>query len=817
MFYVKQKHVASGATAAAGLRSLATIGAVTLLLNGCGPANRAEVTDLAEQWPLLDTYCVECHNPADATAGLVLGDRSPDSIGEDAETWEHVVRKLKSRMMPPPGGPQPDDDAIESFTALLEAELDRSLPVPDPGHVTLHRLNRAEYANAVRDLIALDVDPAAFLPVDGAEAGFDNIANALQISPSFIDQYLSAARTLSERALGNPAARPAGTPYTFAATGQQFHVPGLPLGTRGGAAVEHDFPSDGDYLLNIGDLVTGLWGFNQEHENTLIATLDGEKFFEIVMGGGDDLQALDQVGAPAVDRINALLKNIPFTTTAGVHRVGVTFLHRSFAESDRKLRSQVPGRGQDSVMTLNGFEIFGPVQSAGVSETASRNAVFVCYPQTAADESACAEEIIGNLSSKAFRGTGSEAESRQLNRLYERGYENGGFEAGIGYALSGVLAHPKFLYRLEEPPPEATPGSTFELGPIELASRLSFFLWSTIPDQALLDAAINGGLDDAAQREQTVRRMLTDPRAATLASNFAFQWLGLGELDSVDPDPEIFRDVDRRLRPNLVREIELFVDDIFRTDRSVIDLLTAEHSFLNESLALHYGINGVRGARFRRVLLDEPERFGLLGKGGVLMAASYPNRTSPVLRGAWLLDNLLGTPPADPPPNVEALIENVAGKPAATVRERLEVHRNNPSCNGCHGIIDPLGFALERFDAVGRLRDRDRFAGTAIDASGVLADGRAVNGPAELREALVERPEQFLQAFTEKLLTYAIGRSVNYRDMPTVRRILRDAAASDYRFSALVLGIIESPQFRMQQLPAVEPASQSRSANLATP
>jgi hypothetical protein len=595
------------------------LAAAALLLASLAACDRgpgARTADTGAHWQLVDSYCLECHNAADATAGLVLEGRAPAQVPEHAEIWEAVVRKLRSHMMPPPGGPRPDSDDVNAMVAWLEQTLDAAAIAPDPGQVVLHRLNRTEYANAIADLIALEIDPAALLPVDASEAGFDNVANALQVSPSFIDQYLSAARTLSERAIGNPAARAVGTPYTFSSTGQEFHVPGLPLGTRGGALVEHDFPSDGEYLLNIGDLVTGLWGFNQEHRNTLIATIDEEKIFELEIGGGEDLRALDQIGAPAVDRINAQLINIPFTTTAGVHRVGVTFLHRSFAESDRKLRSLVPGRGQEAVLTINQFEVFGPVRVTGISRTLSRDTIFVCYPESAVEEQACATEIIEALSRKAFRGQATDREREQLTRLYELGRQIGEFEAGIEYALAGVLAHPKFLYRFEEAPEDLPPGVTFALSSTELASRLSFFVWSSIPDAELLEVAAADGLVDPIVLEAQLRRMLADRRSDTLASNFVFQWLALGELDAVDPDPEIFRDVHRDIRAHFVTEIVLFADSLFREDRSILDLLTAEHTYLNETLALHYGINGIRGKRFRRVELDEPDRFGLLGKGG---------------------------------------------------------------------------------------------------------------------------------------------------------------------------------------------------------
>jgi Protein of unknown function (DUF1592)/Protein of unknown function (DUF1588)/Protein of unknown function (DUF1585)/Protein of unknown function (DUF1587)/Protein of unknown function (DUF1595)/Planctomycete cytochrome C len=777
------------------------LAAAALVLAGCsGKPDPATLRALGDgQWRFLDGYCLECHNDIDLSANLAFDTLRRDDIAEHADVWERVVRKLRGHMMPPPGGQRPSTDDADRFVTWLEASLDQAAPTPRPGYIYPHRLNRTEYAHAIRDLLALDVDPTALLPVDGAEAGFDNIANALHVSPTFIDQFLSAARTLSAQAVGTTSARAVGTPYTIGdARGQQFRVPGLPLGTRGGALIEHYFPSDGEYRLNIGDLVTGLWELNQEHVNTLIALYDGKKFFELDIGGGEDLKELDQIGAPAVDAINARLKNIPFTATAGMHKVGVTFLHRSFAESDRELFPQVPGTGQDSVLTLGSVEIFGPVRATGLSDTPSRKQIFVCYPSSAAEEQPCAREIVAAVARRAFRGAFVAADLTRLMPLYDQGAASGGFENGIKYALSGVLAHPKFLYRFEPKPDDLAPGKAYALSSVELASRLSFFLWSTIPDDELLALAEAGRLSDPGVLEQQVARMLADSRAETLASNFAFQWLGLGELEGLAPDPAIFADVDRRIREHFVTEAEMFVDSIFRSERSIVDLLTAKHTFLNEALARHYGINDVRGDRFRRVELTDENRFGLLGKGGVLLVSSYPDRTSPVLRGAWLLKNVFGSPPPTPPPNVEALVANVPGKAASTVRERLEAHRTNPSCKSCHHVIDPLGFALENFDAVGRWRDRDLAAGVRIDASGVLADGTPVEGSVALREAILRRPEQFVQTLTEKLMTYGLGRSLDYTDMPTVRAIVRAAAGQDYRFSALVWGIVNSPQFRQK-------------------
>jgi hypothetical protein len=772
------------------------------LLAGCEQSASPERlrAQADEQWPLLAKYCVECHNDIDLTANLSFEAMSPDAIADNAEAWERAVRQMRSRTMPPAGGLRPSNDEVDGFVAWMEASLDQSA-VPYAGHVELHRLNRTEYANSVKALLGIEVDPE-ILPVEDQQDGFDNIAKALQVSPSYVEQYLEAARTLSATAVGNPFPRPVGVVLAAGSVrDQQYHVPGLPLGTRGGAVFEHNFPSDGDYLLHIGNLIGGTHRPGQEHVNTVIALLDGKKFFELEIGGAEDSVKLDQLRAPAVEEVNARLKSIPFSTTAGVHKLGVTFLHRSYAESDRVLPSLVPGDGQEAVMTLSSVEVFGPVTAKGLSATPSRDRIFVCYPNDDSENRACAAEIVANMARQAFRGVSADEDTAKFMRLYELGESEGGFENGIKFALSGILAHPKFLYRFEPAREQLAPGTSYALSGVELASRLSFFLWSTAPDQALLDAAADGALRDPAKVEQQVKRMLGDSRSQTLATNFAYQWLGLAKLDNLAPDPFIFGDVDASIRSHFVEEAWRFVDSIFREDRNVLDLLTARHTYVNERLALHYGINDVRGTRFRRVELADEARWGLLGKGGVLLASSYPNRTSPVLRGAWVLEKILGTHPPQPPPGVEGLVENVDGELARTVRERLEAHRSNPSCNGCHGVLDPLGYALESFDAVGRLREHDREAGTAIDASGVLADGTPVDGPVALRQALVDRPEQFAQTLTERLMTYALGRSLDYRDMPTVRRIVREAAAADYRFSTIVLGIVTSDQFLMQGVP----------------
>ncbi len=750
------------------------------------------------RWALLNEYCMDCHNLDDYSGGLAFDLMDHEAIRDDAEVWEKVVRKLRGRMMPPPGQDRPDNSEFDQLIAWLEGNLDQDTGLRNPGEKLLHRLNRTEYANAIEDLLALEVDVAALLPVDGAEDGFDNVATALQVSPTFIDQYLGAARVISEQAVGSPNARPSGTPYTFSTAGQSFHVDGLPLGSRGGAVVEHYFPSDGEYELNIGSMASGLATAGMEHRDTLIATLDGEKFFETQFGGLEDAERLDKVRAPAVDELNGKLRNIPLVTTAGPHKVAVFFKHRSFAESDAPLQQQTPRKGQDGIAAVREFEVYGPVNATGLSTTPSREKIFSCHPDKDADEASCAKSIITDLANEAFRGFLADEDTDLLMRLYESGYQEAGFEKGVAFALSGILAHPKFLYRLEPLPESLPPGVSYELSSLELASRLSFFLWSSIPDETLLEIAADDGLKDPAVLESQVMRMLADPRAANIANNFGYQWLGLAELDNITPDGTLFRDVDRNIRDDLTTEALLFMQSNFSDDRSVLDLLTAEHTYLNENLALHYGISDIRGSEFRRVDLEDERRWGLLGKGGVLMVSSYPNRTSPVLRGAWLLENILGTPPAAPPPDVEGFVEIEAGERFTTVRERLESHRSNPSCNGCHGVIDPLGFALENFDAVGRWRDIDRMARTPIDASGVLADGTPVNGPVALRAAFMQRPEQFVQTFTEKLMLFALGRRIEYQDMPAIRQIVREAAVDNYRFSSLVLGIVNSEQFRMK-------------------
>jgi hypothetical protein len=583
-------------------------------------------------------------------------------------------------------------------------------------------------------------------------------------------------------------------------------------------AVDHLFPVDGEYEVNIANLAAALWVLNQEFENDLIVTLDGEKIYETTIGGESDIRAIDQDQDPAVDAINARLKNIRFTTTSGIHQVGVTFRHRTFAESDDRLQEFVPGGGQDRMYRVSSFQILGPFNPVGLSPTPSRERIFGCHPERGDEPALCAEEIITSLATEAYRRPLGEQDLVELLEYYRDGVANGGFEEGIRSAITGILASPYFLYRGERVPQGLGPDEVYAIDDLELASKLSFFLWNTIPDRELLDLAVGGELRDAAVLEGQVERMLADPRAETLASNFVHQWLDLKRLDEVVPDRTIFPYASGSGDPreDFLTEITLFSKSLFAEDRSVLDFLTASHTFVNERIALHYGINSVKGDRFQRIELEQSARWGLLGKGAVLMAAAYPNRTSPVLRGAFILEHIQGTPPAMPPPNVEALDENDIGTTKArTVREMIAAHRENPACFSCHAVMDPLGFALENFDATGAWRDRDRYAGTLIDASGELPDGTPIEGPDDLREALMREPLQFVQTFTERLLMYATGRAIEYHDMPAVRKIVRAAAADDYRFSSLVRGVVDSDQFRKRRMPV--PAQISASASNGAP
>lgn len=766
-----------------------------------GVAIHPELAD--EKWAMLDQYCGKCHNTQDWAGGVAFDTLAPETIPEDAETWEKAVRKLRGGLMPPAGNPRPDNEAIHSFVSWMEANLDHAATArAATGRVALHRLNRKEYTHAIRDLLDVDMDPAELLPRDDARDGFDNVADALQVSPSFLDQYLAAARTVAIAALGNPDARPVGTTYSAGGGEQFFHVEGAPPGTRGGIVVTHSFPADGEYVINIANMAQAIWVYNMEFANRLVVTIDRRKIYETTIGGEEDMKAIDQKQDPAVDAINKRLKNIRFRTTAGPHEIAVTFRHRSFAESEDRLQQHVPGGGQDRILRVSSFEVRGPMNASGVSETPSRQRVLICQPANAAEEAPCARKILQRLAERAYRRPTTETDVADLMKFYDAGRKEGDFEAGIRQALTALLADPEFLYRAELPPQGVVAGNTYRISDLELASRLSFFLWSSLPDEELLRAARNGDLRDNAKLAAQVRRLLADPRSQTLASNFAFQWLNMAKLGEIQPDVAQFPMLNGDVREDFREELKLFVDSVFRENRSVLDLLSADYTYVNERLALLYGIRDVKGDRFRRVQLTDSKRFGLLGKGAVLMVTSYPNRTAPVLRGAFVLERLMGTPPAAPPPNVGNIEENKEGVKPRTMKEIMAVHRSKPSCNGCHGMMDPLGFALEGFDAVGQERTRDRFAaGIPVDTIAELPDGRVLTGPDDLRNALLERPDQFVQTLVEKLMVYATGRTLEYTDMPEVRSIVRATAADNYRFESLVMQIVTSPEFQMARVP----------------
>jgi hypothetical protein len=736
---------------------------------------------------------------------------SPDHIAADAETWELAIRKLRGGLMPPAGGPRPDGETVEELAAWLASEIDAAADEPAPGRVSLRRLNRREYEHAIRDLLALDIDAAEYLPDDNVEGHFDNDADALQVSPAFVTQYIDAARAIALEAVGDPKALPIATQYGDPAnmvislppdgapgTGlQQHHLPGMPFGTRGGFVVKHNFPADGEYELTIGDMALAREVPRMEFENTVVVLLDGEELYRTKIGGEADHKAIDQTLDPAVEAINNRLRKIRFNATAGQHVLAVTFVHRSFAESDERTRTAALEGGQERIQAAHALQIRGPLSVTGVGDSSSRSKIFVCEPTESSDERRCATEIVTQLAERAFRRPVTDDDLGSLMSFYDAGARDGGFDSGVRDALSAILASPHFIYRAESGDGQGV----IELSDLELASRLSFFLWSSLPDQELLELAEAQRLGDAGVLAKQVRRMLADERAKSLVTDFAFQWLDVAKLDEIVPDRGQFPHASGLLdmRGLMKQELELFIDSVLRSDRSVMELLTADYTYLNERLAMHYGIETVKGARFREVKLPDDSRYGLLGKGAVLMLTAYPNRTSPVLRGAWIQERILGSPPAAPPADVPDLEENKRGEPPRTLRARLEQHRENPTCFSCHGVMDPLGFALEHFNAVGQYRTIDPDTRTPIDASGTLPDGTAVASAADLRRALAKHPEKFVQALTENLLTFALGRTLDYRDMPLVREIVRRAERDDYRFESIVLGVVSSDAFRKRE------------------
>ena len=798
---------------------------------GLAPSAPATAQEAAAGSPraVLDRYCVTCHNDRLLTGGFSLDAAAVDAAdpSRDAHVWERVIAKLRTRAMPPPGRPRPDVAVYDAVASRLETDIDRAAAAsPDPGRTsTVHRLNRTEYRNAVRDLLALDLDVTPLLPGDEtSDTGFDNNADVLSISTAQLERYLSAARTISRLAVGLPPAAPAfetfDVPLLLLQDDRQSED--LPLGSRGGVAVPYHFPVDGEYLVKIElrsnwqDYILGLGS-----EHLLDVRIDGELVKRFTVGGEDRGRpapltfTIAERGDPEWEEYlqtadEDLEVRVP--VEAGPRTVGVSFV-RNVWEPEGILLPRQAGEvlSNDEVYHGNAavasVGIGGPFEVTGPGDTPSRRAVFTCRPdaEAAAGERACAAEIVSRLARRAYRRPVTAADVDTLLGFFDSGRESGGsFDAGVQLALERMLVDPDFLLRIERDPAGATPGAPYRLSDVEVASRLSFFLWGGIPDAALLDAAEAGRLTEPAVMDAQVRRMLADPRARSLVDDFAMQWLHLRNLEDVKGDPVPFPDFDDNLVEAFRQETTLFLASTLRGDRSVLDLLDADYTFVNERLARHYGIPGVYGSRFRRVELpDLTQRGGLLGHGGLLALTSYPTRTSPVLRGKWLLDTILGAPPPSPPPDVPALPEGEGGRRTTSVRERLERHRQAPACATCHASIDPPGFALEQYDGLGGWRTRDEY-GNPVDASATLPSGRTVEGMAGLRAWLLERPEQFAETVTEKLLSYALGRGLEHADRPTVRAVVRDAAADDYRWSALVAGIAKSPAFLMRNAAAAD-------------
>ncbi len=756
---------------------------------------------MAEQRSTIDGFCIDCHNDIEKVSGLSLESLRLSDIDEHRETWERVVRKLRAGMMPPAdGGPRPDAETYENLMTFVETELDRTseLVVPPPG---LHRLNRVEYANAVRDLLSVEFDPATYLPPDDSSNGFDNQAGALSLSPALLEAYLTTSGKLARLALGT-ATEPTQAVYRVPEDRtQDYHVEGLPFGTRGGTLFEHHFPADGEYNIKIFSVNLGNMGnfrpFGDVDGEELIVLVDGEEvgrfdWDEEFSGGfSGQLQTLD----------------VQVPITAGPHEIGVTFLARNYAPlldlNDKFERSTIETGG------LPGFTFYphigrvrieGPYNAEPPEMSPSREKIFVCHPDDGAEPAACAERIVERLARLGYRGHATSADIDTLMSFYESGSERGGFESGVESVVERVLTDPKFLYRAEQPPADLGPGEIYEISDLELASRLSFFLWSSLPDDELLTLAEQDRLGEPDVLREQVRRMLADPRSEAFTKNFAGQWLALRNLEGHQPVVDLFPDFDDNLRQAFRRETELLFDSLIRENRSAMELLTADYTFVNERLAKHYGIEGVKGSRFRRVELglEHDARRGLLGKGSVLTVSSQPVRTSPVIRGFWVLQNVLGVTPPPPPPDVPELEpseEDVAGNEAQpTLREQLEEHRANPACEGCHLLMDPIGFALEPFDATGKYRTED--SGNPIDPTGVMYDGTPIEGPADLRDFLLRYQERYLRNVAEKMLTYALGRGVEYYDMPVVRDIVEQAGEHDYRFQELILAVVESDAFR---------------------
>jgi uncharacterized protein DUF1592/uncharacterized protein DUF1588/uncharacterized protein DUF1587/uncharacterized protein DUF1585/uncharacterized protein DUF1595 len=747
---------------------------------------------------IVSQYCAGCHNDTVRSGGVSLARLDFGHLENDAELSEKMIRKLRAGLMPPAGARRPSTPTLDGVAAALESALDAAaVTSPNPGRPALHRLNRFEYANSVRDLLALDVDPATLLPPDDSSHGFDNMAEVLNMSPTLMEAYVRAAGKISRMALGDPTMSPIVETYHIPQSfSQTDHVPGTPFGTRGGMVARHNFPMDAEYIFKMSFYYSSIgpvFGASQpKGAQKIEVAVNGER--AALLDFDPDMKVSDDLRTP------------PIRIKAGPQTISVSFLTTYSGPVDdfvmpfrQALADLSTGHiaGLTALPHLRDVGIQGPYKATGVGDTPSRRKILICRPTGAADETACARNVIATLAQQAYRRPVTAADVDGLMKLYRAGGVKGDFESGIRVAVQAMVADPQFVFRFERTPAEAAPGTNFRVTDVELASRLSFFLWSSAPDANLLELAAQRTLHEPAVLDQQVRRMMANPRAQALTTNFAEQWLGLRNLNDMQPDVYLFPDWDQNLTRSMRRETQLFFSSIMTEDRDVTDLLKADYTFVDERLAKHYGIPNITGSRFRRVTLTDETRFGLLGHASVLTATSLANRTSPVSRGKWILEQILGVKAPVPPPNVPALKENTEGVKPLTVRDRLEQHRSVEPCASCHKIMDPLGFALEGFDAVGAHRLRD--GAYPIDASGQLYDGTKVDGPVSLRRALVDRSDVFVRNFTQNLLTYALGRGVEYYDMPAVRKVARGAAANQNRFSSLVVGIVNSVPFQMRR------------------
>ncbi len=743
----------------------------------------------------VNLYCVGCHNVDEKAAGLALDEFGSEAIDRHPEVWEKVVRRMAARQMPPEDSPRPKGRAVDSVVAILEASLDRlAVEHPDPVRTdTFRRLNRTEYQNAIRDLLDLEIDASALLPGDESSHGFDNVTVG-DLSPTLLDRSISAAQKISRLALGSPSRSPGGDTIRIRADiTQEEHVEGLPIGTRGGALIPYTFPRDGEYEIQLRlarDRNEQVEGLREPHEVEVL--VDRERV------------ALLAVMPPKTERDHQTADEhlkVRVRATSGPHRLGVTFPKKpsSLPETKRQPYQAHFNMHRHPRLTpaLYQVSITGPYSAEGPGNSPSRRRIFVTMPKGPDDEEAAARTILSTLIRRAYRRPSTEADLRKPMEFYRSARLESGFDAGIELALSAILINPNFLFRIEPDPAGLAPGSAYRVSDLQLASRLSFFLWSSIPDDELLDLAARGDLGKPEVLEGQVRRMLADPRSSNLVTNFASQWLHLRNLDSITPDLRLFPDFDDNLRQSFRRETELMFEEVLRDDRSVLDLLRSDHTYLNERLARHYGISNILGSHFRRVSVEDgTPRGGLLRQGSILTVTSYATRTSPVIRGKWVLDNILGTPPPPPPANIPALKDNTVSS-TLSVRDRLAEHRENIACAGCHKLMDPVGFALEGYDAVGRWRPSEE--GKPVDVSGGLPDGSKFDGVTGLEQGLLKRPELFVDTLAKKLLTFALGRGVEPSDAPAVRKIVRDARASDYRFSSLIVGIATSTPFQMRR------------------